>query len=143
MEILVLDVVDAAKRIVGPWFWACRIGANRKEWCCGLSNAAVSDTKGPSRGGKNWRHSPPRSTQVLFRFYFAMSSIFRFFFVNRCRVFSPLEIARITMVHPAHIGLSSGLCAAPPQLRRPVREALRATAGSAALESCVERSAFA
>src|SRR5271168_3368391 len=73
-----MDRVDSTSRITGLWCWACRIGDNRKESCRGLSNAAASDTKGPSRGGKNWRHSPPRSTVQYFAFYSLCQVFFAF-----------------------------------------------------------------
>ncbi len=124
--------MDTTWRITGSWFWASRIGAYRKECCRGLWNAAASDTKGPSRGGKNWRHSPPRSTGAVFRLLFAMSSTFRF-------TFAKYSYSR-RLVPPGNTALPSGLFATSPQGILLVREDRRATVPTCTVTSgCARR----
>ena len=126
--------MDSAWRITGPWCWACRIGANRKESCCGLSSAAASDTKGPSRGGKNWRHSPPRSTVQYFAFCSPCQVLFAFYssLVTRCTA----------LVQSAHTDPSSGLFAAAPQGILSIREDRRAKVPTSTVTSLCARRPF-
>jgi hypothetical protein len=127
-----MDSVDSAWQITGPWFWACRIGANRKESCRGLSCVAASDTKGPSRGGKNWRHSPPRSTGKYFAFCSLCQAVFAFY--------SLVFACENRLVHRTHTVPLSRLCASTPQGILVVREDRRATVPTSTVTSwCVRR----
>jgi hypothetical protein len=127
-----MDSVDSAWQITGPWCWACRIGANRKESCRGLSCVAASDTKGPSRGGKNWRHNPPRSSAKYFAFCSLCQALFAFY--------SLIFACENRLVHPTHTAPLSRLCASTPQRILFVREDPRATVPTSTVASLCVRS---